>query len=399
MRDISDEALAALSGDRFDDRLLVVPWYDGEPTHEGPLPVESWSIRWTRSSQIQGEAQFSVADPDGVFAPWAVDDMLGVGGTRVTCALLLGGVDEEVPLGTFRITQVEPSQVWVSASRVRSIGSDGTRHVDEPARWLASGTVSVTASDETWQVSASDFLAPQTVTHRASVMSEIELLLDDIMPVVFTSGVTDTGVPSTVAYEGSRIDALGTLVRALDAAYRVDAYGQLEVYKPGEDPVWTINPGDEGVLIDFGRTYDAGELTNTMVVEGKSGDEGVPLIGVAREASGPLSVDGPHGSIPAKRQSDILDTQGKVDAAARTYLRTAINDRAIELPVQCLPNPALEVGDVVRVETPVGGLVGPVESISLSGNRAGIDPMELGVVVPFSDMQRVGRALRLGLVS
>src|SRR5690625_262149 len=283
MRDISDEALAALSGDRFDDRLLVVPWYDGEPTHEGPLPVESWSIRWTRSSQIQGEAQFSVADPDGVFAPWAVDDMLGVGGTRVTCALLLGGVDEEVPLGTFRITQVEPSQVWVSASRVRSIGSDGTRHVDEPARWLASGTVSVTASDETWQVSASDFLAPQTVTHRASVMSEIELLLDDIMPVVFTSGVSDTGVPSTVAYEGSRIDALGTLVRALDAAYRVDAYGQLEVYKPGEDPVWTINPGDEGVLIDFGRTYDAGELTNTMVVEGKSGDEGAPLIGVRSE--------------------------------------------------------------------------------------------------------------------
>ncbi|HLS01765.1 MAG TPA: hypothetical protein VK054_07280, partial [Beutenbergiaceae bacterium] len=88
--------------------------------------------------------------------------------------------------------------------------------------------------------------------------------------------------------------------------------------------------------------------------------------------------------------------QLKVNRAARTYLNTAITDRAIVVPITCLPNPALEVGDTVRVETPVGALAGPVESIRMSGSASGVNPMELGVTVPFERFQTIGEALRRG---
>lgn len=401
MREISPEALAALTGDRADDRLLVTPWWDGEPTYDEPLPVESWSVSWERSSQIQADVSLTIADDDGALSPWAVDDVLGAGGPRVTAALRLGGVDEEIMLGQYRIVQVDPSEAWVSARRVAKVetlpgGQTQTTYVDEPARWMSSGTVAVSAADETWNVGEAEFLSPQNIRFKSSIMAEIEYLLEDILPVTFADDVEDGTVPASIAYEGNRLDALGSLVRALGAAYRVTPDAQLEVYVPSDVPVWTIAPGEDGVLIDFGRSYSASEFINTMVVEGKSSEDGVPLIGVARETDGPLRADGPHGLVPARRQSDILDTQRKVDQAARTYLNSAITDRAIVVPITCLPNPALEVGDTVRVETPVGDLAGPVESIRMSGGASGVNPMELGVTVPFSRFQTIGEALRRG---
>lgn len=401
MRDITAEALEALTGDRADDRLLVVPWLAGEPTRDEPLPVEAWSISWSRSSQIQAQVDLTVADPDGDLAPWAVDDVLGAGGPRVSCTLRLAGVDEEVALGQYRITDVAPSQAWLSVRQARSVNAlpDGTVETvwaDVPPRWVSGGTVAVQAEDETVQVDLAEFLSPQSVTYRSSIVAEIEHLLDGILPVAVADGVVDRGVPASIAYEGGRIDALGSLVRALGAAYRVTPDAQLEVYVPSPVPVWTAAPGEDGVLIDFARSYSAREFVNCVVVEGKSSDDGVPLIGVARETEGPLRVDGPHGLVPARRQSDILDTQKKVDDAAKTYLAQAISDRAIVLPVTCLPNPALEVGDVVRVETPVGALEGPIDTMRLSGSTQGVNPMELGIVVPFERMQTIGAALRRG---
>src|SRR5699024_9498491 len=136
VREISDEALAALTGDRADDRLLVTPWLDGEPTWDEPLPVESWSVSWERSSQIQADVQLTIVDADGSLSPWAVDDVLGAGGHRVPWALRLCGVEEENMPGQNRITQVGPSEAWVSARRVAKVetlpgGQTQTTYVDE----------------------------------------------------------------------------------------------------------------------------------------------------------------------------------------------------------------------------------------------------------------------------
>lgn len=395
MRDISDDALMALTGDRSGDKLLVVPFLDGDAMWDEALPLESWSAQWDRSSQVQGEISITVADNDGDLSPWAVDDPLGVGGVRLECSIELGGIGEEITLGTYRITGAEPKQSWVSARRARVMVDGQVQWDDVPARWSSGGRVEVTAQDETIGVAFADFLAPESVEVRNSVIGELERILDGLMVVVVDDGITDRSVPASVAYEGSRIDAVGSLVRAINGQYRVNSSGEFFVFPAGEDSVaWDVEPGEDGVLIDFARSYSAEDFINTMVVEGKDSGDGFPLIGVAREADGPLRVNGPHGMIPATRQSDILDTQAKVNTAARTYLRTAITDRAFVLPVTCLPNPALEIGDTVRIGTPVGDLVGPVETIRLSGGPEGINPMELEVTVPFEQVQAIGSRLR-----
>lgn len=396
MREVSQEVLDALTGDRSGDRLLVVPWYDGLPTWDGPLEISSWSLDWDRRRQVQCQMSLDVVDEDGRLSPWRMDDTLSVGGARLSCALAFGGLDTEVDIGTYRITGADVSQSMEYQYVIRGFTEDGDGDMasDVPVVWTTSGTVGIEAQDETVGVQLAAFINPESVVHSGSIVAEIERLLDGIIPVVVDDAVVDGSVPSRITYEGGRIDALGSLVRALGAQYRVSSDSQLYIYpsEPGA-PVWTIEPGERGVLVDFARAFRAQDLPNVMVVEGRSDSDDRPLIGVARETTGPLRYDGPHGLVPARRQSDILNTQAKVDAAARTYLNAAIQDRALVVPITCLPNPALEVGDVVTLATPLGDLTGPVETMRLSGSASGLHPMQISVTVDYEQAALMGRRM------
>ena len=386
----------SLPGSRSGDRVVANAWYDGALVAED-LPVRSWRLDWDRSRQVQGQGQVQIVDGDGVLDPWAVDDPLNVGGAtiRLTYVFASGG---EVALGEYRITRSSPAQQYVMKRIVTGHDEQGLPIYEDQGRWLRAGVeVVLDIDDLTWAVKEAQFLGPESVRHTDSVIREVERLCDGHVTVDVEDGVQDASVPASITYEGDRMDAIGSLLRSIDAEARMGGDGVMYIVPsaPGE-PVWDVAGGEDGVLIDFGRTYDASDLVNTMVVEGRREDDDRPLIGVARQADGPLRWDGPHGLIPAFRQADILDTQPKVDRAAQTYLRQVVADHSITLPVTCLPHPALQVGDVVRVLTPEGDLTGPIQSMGLSGSGDGIHPMSLGVTVPMDAVQNIGTALRRG---
>jgi hypothetical protein len=389
MRRISELAASALAGSQTGVRLVADVWRGGQLlTTDGPLPVSSWQVRWDANRQVQGMASLTVADHDGTLAPWGWDDVLGAGGSRLHLRYKMPQVGdaEEVSLGWFRIITTDTSESW----RVHPTAG----------AWISTGaTISITAAELTWQVQKERFLAPTSPKVTGSAISELRHLVDGIMPLGSTIGVSDRGVSATITYSRERMDAVEDLVASLDAVHRMSEDGVLDLLPatPGR-VAWIIAASDDdehGVLIDLARSQDAGEVPNASVVEGTAPDGG-PLIGRAYEKTGPLTFGGPHGRIPAFLSSSVLDTQSRVDNAARSFLARTVGSRRAVLPVTCLPNPALQLYDVVMLSLPVGTLDGPVESMTLAGSAAGVQPMTLGVSVDAEKLAIIAAGVRRG---
>lgn len=396
MLNLSEDVREALSGSRPADRVVGEVWYDGQLVVPN-LDISSWRIDTDATRPVRRQVTVSVASDDGALAPWAVDDALGVAGSVLRLVYIVGGVvDGQVPMGEFRITRPSVAESWRSQRLIRAFDDEGRSVVAEelPAQWSSSAAIEVQADDLTRSAELGRFVAPEAVKYTGSVLQEVARLLDGIVPVTVAAGVVDGRVPSSVTYERDRMPAVEALLRSINAAHRMTGDGRFEVIPvSGGAPVWDVAGGDDGVLVDFGRAMDVQDFPNVAVVEGKTADDR-PLIGVARETGGALRAGGPHGHVPEFMSSDIMDTQAKVDAAARTRLANLIASRSVVLPVTCLPHPGLQEYDVVTLTTPAGTLTGQVQTLNLSGGPGGVDPMGLGMVVPWEQMAAIARDLR-----
>ncbi len=391
MRSMSEEAVSILAGSRSGDGVRAFAWYDGQLVGpEAGLPISDWSLNWD-DRQVQGQFAATIDDPDGALAPWAVDDPLGVGGPRLQVIYTLP-LGHTVDVGWFRIASNAPAESW----RAYRLGERG----DELRFVSGGGRVPVTAEDLTRLVVRDRLLAPDSPPAGATVLSEVRRLLRDIMPVTVSPGVTDAGVPRGLVYERERMDAVEDLLERIDCGCRMTNDGQLEVYPlAATDPVWRVVGGDEGVLISVQREQSIDGLHNGWVVEGQDAD-GRQLIGRAFEDSGPLRWDGPHGHDPYFQASTgLLKTQASVDAAAQTMRANGRAARSVDLVVECLPHPGLQIGDWVLVANPVVAgdpvpLVGRVTAIRLRGSAAGVSPMVITVACGYAEVQAVAQAVR-----
>lgn len=384
MRHMSETALSALTGSRVGERVRAHVWYDGQVVARD-LDVTDWQIASDGSRQVRTQASLTVADGDGVLAPWGVDDPLGVGGARVQLIYEISG-GETVDLGFFRITGSDPVENWTLAGGLA---------------WVSGGaTIPVQADDLTTIAVADRLLAAESPQAGATVLSEVRRLLTGIVPVTVAAGVTDRAVATTTVYERERMDAVEDLLGMISCTHRMTGDGQLEVHpaQPGA-PVWEIAGGDEGVMISVRRSQSSSTLYNGAVSEGADPD-GRQLIGRALELSGPLRWEGPHWRRPIFHSATgILTTQAMVDADARSILAGQLRGRTVDLQVTCLPHPGLQPGDAVSVSVPtVTGeamsLVGVVRTISLRGSSAGVSPMTMTVECAYGDVQAVAAAIR-----
>ena len=387
MRPVSDAVRDALTGSQGEVRLVVDAWRDGQ-TVAPDLPISEWEISWDGTRQVHAQAILTVADESGDLGPWAHDDPLGAGGTRLRCRYQMVDVAELVQLEWLRLVRPDTTESWWV-------------HEDLGV-WLSTGsTVVLNAESLTWQVRASKFLGPEAPQVTGSTLGEVARLLTDIVPLGSTAGVTDKPVSATVVYERERMDSVEDLLRVLGATHRMSADGLLDVVPltgTGDDP-WPVAGGDDGVLVDVSRSQDASELINAAVSTSTT-DAGTQLVGIKTLDTGPLRFGGPHGKIPAFHGANLAKTQAAVDADAATYLATQTTRQRVVLPVTCLPNPALQVYDPVVLQIPVSGtadtqpLQGTVQTMRLSGRGSAVHPMTLSVSVAADDLQVIGQRLR-----
>jgi hypothetical protein len=159
-----------------------------------------------------------------------------------------------------------------------------------------------------------------------------------------------------VWYSESRAEALTALEQAASAQSYFDAEGDF-VFASAEPgpPVWAVDAGEEGVMIDAGEDLDRTGVYNGVLVTGQSTADSAPISALAVEDDPELPTrwGGPFGKVVLVAQSSSVQDAAQALAAAESLLRLRLKATR-RLKLAAAPCPALEAGDTIDVLFPDG---------------------------------------------
>lgn len=359
MQTVSATFLQALKGS-YIPTLRVDAWYGGELVL-ADVPVVSGSVTVDRTRTIQGSMSLVAASSDGSLVPSSYGSPLAPYGSvlNVRSGIKAGPVaGESVSLGWYRIDSSDPAEWW------KPYRPDGD--LTRAPKMVCRGTqVTVQGSDRMAMLDDARFLVPEAPASLTSTLDEIKRLARTLVPVADLSAIADAAIPASVAYQTSRTQALQDLADVVDCWVRMDPNGALTLRSqtPSDTPVWTIEIGDQGTIIDWGRKLDRSNIYNGVISTGNTSD-GVPVQGMALERVGPLGWDGPFGRVPFAHSSPLLTTNAAAQADAETRLARLVQERVVPISVTATANPALEIDDTVKLVLPDKTLTGQISSVA-----------------------------------
>lgn len=348
MYPISDKLAAALRRS-FRLKTTVDVWYAG--SYVATLPVADGHVDIDRTADVRRSAEFVVADPS--FVPLYANSPLAPYGAelRVFAGIqFMDGSNEQIPLGVFRIEAVE----W-----------------DE-----ATGSFpSVKGFDRAKAVIDAKFLMPYDASGRSAV-AVITALITDVVAcdVLIDPTLKDYALPGGSVFDSERWDAAQTIAGGMGAEIYFDVYGNAVVTTipaitqdtPHGSAVWTVNHGENGVLVSAQRGVTRTGVYNAVAAQGSSADtEGAPPIGFAADTDprsptywGPASAlpygpytPTPFGQAVYRYSNNLLTDAQQCETAARGQLSNFLG-LARSLSFTCVPNYALDGGDLILVEYP-----------------------------------------------
>ncbi|MCG5464236.1 DUF5047 domain-containing protein [Micromonospora sp. MED01] len=122
---------------------------------------------------------------------------------------------------------------------------------------------------------------------------------------------------------------------------------------PVGSPVWDVNHGENGVLVELGRRLTRSGAYNGVVATGEGADTAYPARAVAVDTNpnSPTFWGGPFGKVPYFYNSPLLTSVARARAAAATTL-ARMTGLPYAVDLTSVPNPALEPGDPIRVTYP-----------------------------------------------
>lgn len=349
MRPITARYLASLGLARYVTR---VEWsLGGVDWHEcvfagGDVKADASSqVRWSCSLTLSG-----VEIGKAALSPFGTQ-------LRVFSGMVLDVDDVEwVPLGVYRVKTVHRSGVL----------RDG-----------APSLVEVTGQSLESVVIADRFTTPHTFRSQDGRDLLVRLIHDSLPDASVQWRIEDTTLVPDLIVERERwaiIDGdrdAKSIARALGGRVYCDGRGVF-VAAPTpslqDTPVWTLDVGDGGVLVEPSEDLSDEGVYNVVVASGaaeETGSDGksVPPVGPAiiedGDPSSPTYVGGPFGHVPRFYSSPLLRSQGMCAKAAASLLAQNLGLRQT-VTLQTVVNFALEVGDVVQARMPDGSMASHV---------------------------------------
>lgn len=334
MRPVSAAFLETIRGPHkmvIDARVLTTFQTGPDPVglavgiNEGDVSFEaSADVRATIDCEVDGTGW--VPRPGNAFTPYGNELFVRRG------VELSGGTREWVSLGYYQI---------------RSVAQDSPP--DGPLR--------ITGQDRMGRIVRAKLLAPRQYAASLTVGAVVNDLVLDVYPgaeIEYDDGTSTSGqtIGRGILVEDDRFAALRDLVRAYGKVAFWDHEGRLQIRTAPNplQPVFTVNHGKQGVLVELNRSIDVETTFNAVVAEGEGGDDKPPVRAVARDMNptSPTYWYGTFGQVPAKISSPFITIPGQAATAAMETLA-----RSLGLPYHVdftmVPNPALEVLDPVKV--------------------------------------------------
>jgi hypothetical protein len=172
------------------------------------------------------------------------------------------------------------------------------------------------------------------------------------VPIDFDFDATTVAFASSHIAEEDRYGFLADVVRSRGKVMYFDHRGHLQV-RTAQDPtvpVFDVDHGAGGVLVDMTRKLDRDGVYNAVVAFGETPGDIAPVRAIAID-NNPTSATyyhGPFGKVPRFYSSPFITTSAQCRSAASAMLV-----RSLGLPYNvdftAVPNPALEPFDPVRV--------------------------------------------------
>lgn len=360
--------LAAVMRGPYTARIVADAFYDGQPTLTN-VPVErSGSIDASATSRIQTSAKIKITSDAMVkaggttLAPRGAVDALATYGQEIALRRqvyvgqrLVGSI----PLGLFRISAAPDVQEYGKTIR--------------GGRVITAVIVELELDDRFEPVDAADFARVQVPARNGTVWSEVRRFSP--FPIIVNPAVSNQSVAKTMVYQDSRLDTISDLFTLADAAPVFTREGNLTAKLI--DPIGAgQKPLDlTGTIQPFSRSM-SNDYKNHFVVTTTT-DGATQTIAEAMVTSGPLRYNGPAGDRVERVDSGLASSASAARNLARARLAAAMQGRAAETKITCLPNDAVELYDPVTATDPSSGntVTGRV-----SGYSKPLDPTDLMTV-------------------
>lgn len=354
MWDVSDRFLAAIRSGSQKTSCVVDVLDNGVPV-EGysNLPVVGGSVSRDRTAFHLAQCSVTVAAPD--LAPLTALSVLAPTGREIRVSIgptFDDGTSERVPVFTGGIQQATVNAVDLSTD--------------------------ISAIDRSKRVSDAKLEADATYApgHVPGVAA-LELISNALSPIALSYDIESVTTPvgGRVIYAvGDDPLAVATdIFKAVGAWVYFNGEGVL-IGKPEPDtttatPVFTLDEGDTGVLVDAFLTWDREPAANWVRVIGTNTEFDVTYTGTAKDGNpaSPSFHDGRFGKKPLPVYHSVHVTSTATAVAAAKALLRAKQGMPQSLALTAAPNYALEPGDVVLATSDRLGLDLPVviDSISL----------------------------------
>lgn len=293
------------------------------------LKLIDGEVELDATADVRGAGSVTVAEPwpktrNLSLAPYGSELFLARG------VDLGGGGVLWAPLGYYRINEVEQ---------------------DSAAR----GPLGLSLEDRMSTIIDSRFIAPRQWVQGTSVGDIVDEIVLEIYPdadIVFDDDSNLSELGRSLIAEESRYEVLTTLAKGLGKIVYWNGEGRLvfETIPDEQTPIWYVNAGPNGVMVDSKRSLSRAGVYNAVVVLGEGTDDLTPVRAVAYDAqeSSPTFFGGPFGRVPRFYSSPFITTQAQAEGAAVNLLRQSLG-APYDVGVSAVPNPALKPYDVIRV--------------------------------------------------
>ncbi len=257
------------------------------------------------------------------------------------------GTQELVGLGYFRIDKVEQLRV-------------------------PDGAIRITASDRMAMVRDARNTTPVQFSAAASVGSVIDYVVGQAVPnlvTVYDFSAYTTLLGADHVLDEDRLAFVQDLLAAYGKYGYFDYAGRFQVKSVPDltkaSPVWEINSGAQGVLVEMKRSISRDNVYNVVVARGEPVGELPPVQGIASDTdpASPTYIGGAFGIVPRSYSSAFMYTVDQCTAAAKSILAKAIG-LPYGVSLGSIPNPALEGWDVVTVSYPGNSEVHVIDKIT-----------------------------------
>jgi hypothetical protein len=264
------------------------------------------------------------------------------------------GTTETLSLGIFRISTVGASDNGVDR------------------------TITITGFDRARTVSRARFESPYTIAAGTNYTTAIQALLVSRFPSIQVNfAPTSLTTPTLVFDQGADPwQTASDMATSIGCELFFDPTGvciMRAIPDPTTSPVvWSYVDGAGASVLSVSDDASDEPGYNGVVVDGEP-PNAVPVHSVVYDTNptSPTFSGGPYGKVPLFYRSQYVATQAQADAVALAMLLTQRGGTE-QVKFSCIPHPAHEVGDLVRVADSDIGLDGNylIESFSL--------PLDLG---------------------